>query len=63
VLEQGKPAVDRIRDNFLSAGSSKPPLEVLKAAGVDMSTPQPIEQACKLFAEELQTLEQLTAQK
>ncbi|MGZ4123492.1 MAG: oligoendopeptidase F [Tumebacillaceae bacterium] len=60
VLEEGKPAVDRIRDNFLSAGSSKPPLEVLKAAGVDMSTPKPIEEACKLFAEELDDLEQLT---
>src|SRR5881296_1824947 len=36
--------------NFLRSGSSKFPLETLKAAGVDMATPAPIESALRLFA-------------
>ncbi|WP_164985217.1 oligoendopeptidase F [Ammoniphilus sp. CFH 90114] len=59
VLEEGKPAVDRIRDNFLSAGSSDGPLQVLQAAGVDMSTSQPIVDAMKIFEETLDELERL----
>jgi len=34
---------------FLAAGSSRYPLEVLKLAGVDMTTPQPIEDTMDLF--------------
>lgn len=34
---------------FLSGGSSKDPLELLEDAGVDMRTPQPVEEAFKLF--------------
>ncbi|WP_161798166.1 oligoendopeptidase F [Aneurinibacillus tyrosinisolvens] len=63
VLEEGKPAVDRIRDKFLSAGNSAAPIDVLKAAGVDMSTPQPIEQAMQVFKESLDEFEKLVNQK
>lgn len=63
ILDEGKPAVDRIKDKFLSAGNSAPPIEVLKAAGVDMSTSQPIEQAMKVFEETLNELEKLTDEK
>lgn len=63
VLEEGKPAVDRIRDNFLSAGSSDSPIEILKRAGVDMSTSKPIDQAMKIFEETLTELEKLSAEK
>lgn len=63
VLDEGKPAVDRIRDKFLAAGNSAPPIEVLKAAGVDMSTAQPIEQAMKVFEETLNELEKLINEK
>jgi len=62
VMDEGQPAVDRIRDNFLSAGNSKPPIEVLKAAGVDMSSAQPIEQAMELFKETLDEFEALVEQ-
>jgi oligoendopeptidase F len=62
VMDEGQPAVDRIRTKFLSAGNSKPPIEVLKAAGVDMSTAKPIEQAMELFKQTLDEFEALVAQ-
>lgn len=63
VMDEGQPAVDRIRKNFLEAGNSAPPIEVLKAAGVDMSTSQPIEQAMEIFEETLNELEKLVNEK
>jgi oligoendopeptidase F len=44
---------------FLRSGGSKYPLETLKAAGVDMSTPTPIESALRLFEQRLDELEEL----
>jgi len=58
ILEEGQPAVSRYID-FLKAGSSDYPIEVLKKAGVDMTTKKPIEQACKVFEEKLNEMEQL----
>jgi len=63
VLDEGKPAVDRIRTHFLEAGNSAPPIDVLKAAGVDMSTSKPIEQAMEIFEETLTELEKLVNEK
>ncbi|MGN7469053.1 oligoendopeptidase F [Brevibacillus sp. SAFN-007a] len=63
ILDEGQPAVDRIRKNFLEAGNSAPPIEVLKAAGVDMSTSKPIEQAMEIFEETLNELEKLVNEK
>ncbi|NEW04781.1 oligoendopeptidase F [Paenibacillus sp. SYP-B3998] len=62
VLTEGQPAVDRIRDNFLSAGNSASPIDVLKAAGVDMSSPKPIEEAMKVFEGTLNEFEKLVAE-
>jgi oligoendopeptidase F len=45
--------------NFLRAGGSKFPLEALRAAGVDMATPAPIESALRLFERRLDELESL----
>ena len=45
--------------NFLRSGGSKFPLETLKAAGVDMSTPAPIESTLRLFERRLTELEEL----
>jgi len=39
---------------FLSAGSSKDPLDLLADAGVDMRTPQPVEQAFTMFQRKLE---------
>jgi oligoendopeptidase F len=58
ILEEGEPAVKRYID-FLSAGSSDYPIEVLKKAGVDMTSADPIINACKVFEEKLNELEQL----
>jgi oligoendopeptidase F len=45
--------------SFLKSGSSKFPLETLKAAGVDMTTPAPIESTLRLFERRLGELEGL----
>ncbi|GKV65994.1 MULTISPECIES: oligoendopeptidase F [Sporosarcina] len=63
ILEEGQPAVDRYITNFLKAGSSDYPIEVLKKAGVDMTSEQPIEDACRVFEERLHELEQLLARR
>ncbi len=44
---------------FLKSGGSKFPIEALKLAGVDMSTPQPIEAACTRFADDVNELARL----
>ncbi len=58
ILEEGAPAVeDYIR--FLSSGSSNYPIELLKGAGVDMSTKEPVKEALELFKELLDQMEEL----
>jgi oligoendopeptidase F len=58
ILKEGPEAVaDYIR--FLSSGSSNYPIELLKAAGVDMSTKEPVNQALKLFEELLDQMDEL----
>ena len=44
---------------FLSLGGSKPPLEILKEAGVDLTTTEPFEKATALFAEAVEELARL----
>lgn len=58
ILEEGEEAVKRYIE-FLSAGSSDYPIEVLKKAGVDMTSSDPIKNACKVFEEKLTEMEQL----
>ncbi len=48
ILEEGEAAVNRYL-KFLQSGSSDYPLELLKTAGVDMSKPEPVEQALQVF--------------
>lgn len=48
ILEQGEPAVKDYL-GFLSGGSSKPPIELLKGAGVDMTTTKPTDEALDYF--------------
>ena len=45
---------------FLSGGCSKSPIDLLKGAGVDMTSPEPINQALQLFDELLDEMEALT---
>lgn len=58
ILEEGEPAVERYLD-YLKAGSSDYPIEVLKKAGVDMSSKQPILDALDVFEEKLNEMEKL----
>jgi len=47
----------------LSAGGSMYPLDTLKLAGVDMSTPEPVEQTFEILAQMVDQLEELTSEK
>ncbi|RDI47759.1 oligoendopeptidase F [Falsibacillus pallidus] len=58
ILDEGEEAVSRYI-GFLKSGSSDYPIEVLKKAGVDMTTSEPIEAALKVFEEKLAELEEL----
>lgn len=58
ILKEGEPAVKDYL-NFLSGGCSKDPIDLLKGAGVDMSTPDPVNQALALFGELLDEMEEL----
>ncbi len=58
ILEEGDPAVADCK-KFLSGGCSTDPISLLKIAGVDMSTPAPINSALKLFGELVDELESL----
>ena len=44
---------------FLKSGSSNDPVELLKIAGVDMSSPEPIRMAMETFKGLVEELEQL----
>lgn len=59
ILEEGKPAVaDYMK--FLTGGSSQDPIELLKIAGVDMTSSEPIETALELFGNLLEELQKIT---
>ncbi|MFF2090409.1 oligoendopeptidase F [Paenibacillus sp. NPDC058174] len=59
ILEEGAPAVDRYL-GFLKSGGSDFSINILKKAGVDMSSPEPIEQAMSVFESLIEQMEQLT---
>lgn len=61
VKEQGQPAIDKFL-NFLKSGNSKYPIEVLKDAGVDMTTPDPILAVVKRMNDLLDKMESLLAE-
>ena len=57
ILSEGEPAVkDYI--GYLSGGCSKTPIELLRGAGVDMATPDPVNAALKYFGQLVDQLEQ-----
>lgn len=59
ILKEGEPAVKDYL-NFLSGGCSKSPIDLLKGAGVDMTSPEPVNQALQLFGQLLDEMEALT---
>jgi oligoendopeptidase F len=58
ILTEGQPAVDRYLQ-FLSRGSSMYSIDLLRDAGVDMSTPQPVLSALDRFEKRLDEMEEL----
>ena len=59
IFPTGAAAADYLR--FLSGGCSTDPVSLLKLAGVDMSTPQPVQDALDLFGRLTEELEDLLA--
>ena len=59
ILSLGAPAVADYK-RFLSGGSSADPISLLKIAGVDMSAPEPVNAALRLFGELTEELEKLS---
>jgi oligoendopeptidase F len=62
ILEEGQPAVERYL-TFLKSGGSDYPLNLLKKAGVDMTSPEPIREALSVFKQLLEEMEELTGVK
>ena len=58
IMEEGEEAVKDYK-KFLSSGGSDDPISLLKIAGVDMSSPEPVNSALKLFGELIDEMEQL----
>jgi len=59
ILDEGQPAVDRYL-GFLKSGGKDYSINILKKAGVDMSSPEPIRQAMSVFEGLIEQMEQLT---
>jgi oligoendopeptidase F len=58
VLRGGESELRHYRD-FLTAGCSQDPLDLLRAAGVDMESPKPVNTALQYFQRLVDQLEQL----
>lgn len=58
ILSEGESAVADYK-KFLSSGGSDDPISLLRIAGVDMSTPKPVNDALALFGELLDEMERL----
>lgn len=58
ILKEGKSAVENYK-RFLSGGSSTDPISLLKIAGVDMSTPAPVNAALAAFNDLMDEFEEL----
>ncbi len=58
-MEKGEPAV-RSYLEFIKGGNSKDPIDLLKVAGVDMSSSEPIKAAMETFKDLLEEFSQLS---
>jgi oligoendopeptidase F len=58
IVKEGEPAREAYL-NMLKGGSSKPPLELLKEAGLDLTKPEAIKSALDLFDRTIDQLEEL----
>ena len=58
ILKKEPGIVEKYKE-FLSGGSSMDCIDLLKLCGVDMTKPEPVKDALKVFREYLEELEQL----
>lgn len=58
IMKEGKAGVEDYM-KFLTGGGSKDPIDLLKLAGVDMTSREPVENALQLFKELLEEMENL----
>ena len=58
ILKNGRHAREKYLE-FLSMGGSDYPIELLKNAGVDMSSPKPVKEVVRIFTETLDEMETL----
>ncbi len=61
ILEEGEPARERFLE-MLRSGSSDYPIELLKKAGIDMTTPQPVYDTIEVFDNYVSQLEAALAE-
>ena len=61
VIDNEEGALDKYMA-FLGSGSSDYPIELLKNAGVDISTPEPIANTLKLFDDIITQMEELVGE-
>lgn len=61
IISEGQPAVDRYL-RFLSSGSSAYSIDLLREAGVDMTSPEPVNRALSVFSRLLDEMEKLLAE-
>ncbi|MCR4673103.1 MAG: oligoendopeptidase F [Lachnospiraceae bacterium] len=59
ILDEGESAVADYR-KFLSSGCTQDPVSLLKLTGVDMSTSKPVDEALKVFEEQIARMEELS---
>lgn len=58
IINEGQPAVDRYL-RFLHSGGSDYSINLLRDAGVDMTSPEPVDQALQMFGRRLDQMEAL----
>jgi oligoendopeptidase F len=63
IAEGGDEAAQIYINNMLKAGSSAPPLDILRSAGVDLVTPKPIQAAMSVFAETIDEFDRIWSEK
>ncbi len=59
ILNEGETAVRDYIDNFLKGGCSKDPISLLRGAGVDMASPEPVKKALELFGSLIEQMREL----
>ena len=57
ILKEGEPAIEDYK-KFLKGGGSMDSIDLLKIAGVDMTSPEPVQQALNVFEDLLSQMEE-----